>query len=120
MQYRELVKTVQDHSGFSGQESEQALRLVVESLAAQLTDDERRDFASQLPLELKELALEAAADKMEPEELCEELSELEEIDEGHAKKQIFAVWETLKDSLSDGQIRHIRDQLSQRWLAWLH
>lgn len=120
MKYRELVKTVQLNSGFSDSESEQALRLVVESIAAQLNDGERKDFASQLPSELEELALEAAPGRVEPEELCEELSELEDIDEGHAKKQIFAVWESLKDALSDGQIHHIRDQLSSRWLAWLH
>lgn len=120
MQYREIVKTVQAHSGFSDQESERALRLVVESLAAQLTDDEREDFASQLPAQLQELALQAVPGRVEPEELCEELSELEEIEESHAKKQIFAVWEALKEALSDGQIHHIRNQLSNRWLAWLH
>lgn len=55
--YRELIKKAQDYSGFSDSESKDALDCTVKTLAALLTDDERKDFASQLPQELQDTAM---------------------------------------------------------------
>jgi uncharacterized protein (DUF2267 family) len=49
MKYRELIKKVQNYSGFSDTESKEALEMMVESLAVHLNEGERKDFASQLP-----------------------------------------------------------------------
>lgn len=59
MGYRELIKKVQEYSGLSDKESREALEHTVESLAGQLTEGERQDFASQLPTELQDVALSA-------------------------------------------------------------
>jgi nucleoid DNA-binding protein len=45
MSFRELIKKVQLASGFSDSESQEALELMVESLAERLNDGERKDFA---------------------------------------------------------------------------
>jgi uncharacterized protein (DUF2267 family) len=37
MQYRHMVKTVQDYSGFSDSEADEVLRLVVETIAGRET-----------------------------------------------------------------------------------
>lgn len=122
MKYRELVKKVQSYSGFSDKESEDALQLVTETLAVRLTEGERKDFASQLPEELKDMAMsiEGDPDKLSKDEFYKEIEETQGIDHGHAKKQIMAVWQALKDALTPGQIKHIKTQLPGDLSSELH
>jgi uncharacterized protein (DUF2267 family) len=49
-------------------------------------------------------------------ELCQE----EDIDEKTARKQIHAVWMTLEDSISPGEIEDIKAQLPNDLVATLH
>jgi uncharacterized protein (DUF2267 family) len=121
MKYRELIKKVQSYSGFSDAESQDALEMMVESLAVHLTEGERKDFASQLPQQLKDMALSVyATEKNSKEDLVDQFMEYEHIDESRAKKQIHATWKALKDALSKGEIEHIRSQLPNRTVAFLH
>jgi uncharacterized protein (DUF2267 family) len=122
MSFRELIKKVQLASGFSDSESQEALELMVESLAERLNEGERKDFASQLPTELKVIAL--SADPLEAElydkNILSEFMERENIEEGHAKKQILSAWKALKEALSEGEINDIRAQLPNATVAFLH
>jgi len=121
MKYRELIKKVQNYSGFSDDESEDALQMMVESLAVHLNEGERKDFASQLPERLQDLALSVFANERNShEDIVEQFMENERIDESRAKKQIFAAWQALKDGLSKGEVEHIRAQLPNRTVAFLH
>jgi uncharacterized protein (DUF2267 family) len=121
MKYNELIKKVQDYSGFSDTESEEALEMMVESLAVHLTEQERKHFASQLPLKLKDIALSVyPSQENAKEDLVEQFMEYEHIDEPRAKKQIHAAWEALKGAISGGEIDHIRAQLPNRTVAFLH
>lgn len=128
MRYREMIKKVQDYSGFSDSESENALITFVKLLARRLTPDERMDFASQLPAELQDTAimtedeeeLSEVDDQMDMEEMLETIAEEQNIDEGHAKKQIMAAWNALKDALSPGEIDDIRSQLPKDMVSQLH
>lgn len=120
MKYRELIKRVQDYSGFSDSESKDALELMVESISVRLTDGERKDFASQLPTELKAIALTVrSTNENRKEDLVRQFMELEDIDESHAKKQIKAAWKALKDAISPGEIEDIQSQLPNKTLAQL-
>jgi uncharacterized protein (DUF2267 family) len=121
MKYRELIKKVQNYSGFSDDESEDALQMMVESLAVHLNEGERKDFASQLPQRLQDLALSVyATPRNANEDLVEQFMVNERIDENRAKKQILASWQALKDALSKGEVEHIRSQLPNRTVAFLH
>jgi uncharacterized protein (DUF2267 family) len=112
MQYRQLIKRVQEYSGFSDMESRDALELMVESLAVHLNEAERKYFASQLPEELHDIALSVyATEENSNEDILQQFMELEDIDEAQAHKQIKAAWQALKDALSGGQINHIKAQL---------
>jgi uncharacterized protein (DUF2267 family) len=96
MKYRELIKRVQDYSGFSDAESEEALELMVESLAVHLTEGGRKNFASQLPQKLKDMALSVYPSKENAkQDIVEQFMEYEHIDEKRAKKQIYAAWNAL-------------------------
>ncbi|HET9721760.1 MAG TPA: DUF2267 domain-containing protein [Candidatus Saccharimonadales bacterium] len=121
MKYHELIKKVQHYSGFSDQESKEALEMMVESLAVHLTEGERQDFASQLPQELQDIALATlATDDNSRQDMVEQFMEIENIDEGRAKKQIHAAWRALKNAISRGEIDHIRAQLPNSTVALLH
>lgn len=92
MQYRELVKTVQDYSGFSDSEADEALRVFIETLSARLEGGEREDFASQLPSELKDLALSVTETiNFNRNDLYQTVSELQEIEEPHARSMTSGI-----------------------------
>jgi uncharacterized protein (DUF2267 family) len=120
MTYKEMVKKVSDYSGFSDSEAERALRCIVEKLATRLTTDERYDFAAQLPTELQEVAeIEDDTPTTTGQEMIQEICAEEDIDEKHAKKQLHAVWLTLEDSISPGEIEDIKAQLPNDLVATL-
>ncbi|MDB5164267.1 MAG: hypoxic response protein 1 [Candidatus Saccharibacteria bacterium] len=121
MKYRELIKKIQDYSGFSDNESEDALDLVVETIATRLAPGQRKDFASQLPEELEDIAMRPTiAQQFSADDMLEELCELEDIDRGRAKKQVMAVWRALKDAISPRKIENIRSQLPEDLIQALH
>lgn len=116
MGYRELIKKIQHDTGFSDQESETALDTLVESLAERLTDDELRKFASQLPEELQKVAMLTPMEDREERhmDIVAEFMLKEQISEDHAKKQVLSAWAALKSFISEGQIDHLKAQLSPR------
>jgi uncharacterized protein (DUF2267 family) len=120
MTYRQLIKKVQGYSGFSDSESKDALEMMVESLAVHLTEGERKDFASQLPPELQDMALSVyATDENSKEDIIEQFMEVEHISESRAKKQIFSAWKAIKDAISPGEIKHIKAQLPNSIVLYL-
>jgi uncharacterized protein (DUF2267 family) len=121
MHYRQIVKHVQLYSGFSDQESEMALRTFVEKLATRLTEEEREDFAAQLPTDLKEVVLSVnETHKWNVNDFIHEVCEAEDIEENRAKKQIYAAWQAIKDALSPGEVKDIQAQLPNDMVAMLH
>lgn len=121
MKYRDLIKTVQHYSGFSGVESKDALDGTVIALAVHLTEKERRDFAEQLPEELQDMALAVyATEENSTQDLFEQFVEMQEVDPPRAKQQLLSAWEALKDILSSRVIDHIRAQLPRSTVALLH
>jgi len=121
MGFREMIKKVQHYSGFSDKESQAALECTTHVLASLLTEEEREDFASQLPPELQEIALDAetVTDKSE-KDILQEVVKRQQIDQGRAKKQLLASWRALKDTVSPGEISDIRDQLTKTSAAILY
>lgn len=121
MGYRELIKKVQHYSGFSDAESKEALEDTVESLAMHLAEGERKDFASQLPPELQDIALSVEPTKEESrQDIIEQVMEIEGIEEDRAKKKVLSSWKALKEALTPGQIDHIKTQIPDKALTYLH
>lgn len=121
MGFRELIKKVQMYSGFSDSESKDALEHMVESLAVRLTEGERKDFASQLPQELKDIALSVyPTPENYQKDILLEFMETQHIEMGRAKKQILSAWKALKDAISEGEIEDIKAQLPNKMVAFLH
>lgn len=121
MGFRELIKRVQHHSGFSDSESKDALEHMVECLATRLNEGERMQFASQLPTELQDIALSVSpTDENSKKDILQQFMDTQKIPEGRAKKQIHSAWSALKETISKGEIDDIRAQLPNKTVAFLH
>lgn len=121
MKYRGMIKRIQHLSGFSDAESQESLDMLVESIAVRLNEGERKDFASQLPQELKSIALSVYPTEMNTkEDLLEHFMQMQDINEAHAKKQILTAWKAIKEAISEGEINDIRAQLPNSTVAFLH
>jgi uncharacterized protein (DUF2267 family) len=94
---------------------------MVESLAVHLNEGERKDFASQLPQELKDIALSVYATKENSrQDILEQFMTVQGIEEKHAKKQVLTAWRAIKEAISEGEINDIRAQLPNSTVALLH
>lgn len=121
MGFRELIKKVQIYSGFSDSESKDALEALVESLAVHLNEGERKDFASQLPQELQNIALAVlATEENSQQDILQQFMQNMHVPHDQAKKQLLSAWQALKEAVSQGQIEHIRAQLPNSTVAMLH
>lgn len=121
MGYRELIKKVQQKSGFSDAESKMAIDNLTLAIAERVDEGERQDFASQLPSELQNIAL--SVDPLSADRqlnIVLEFMEREGIEEDRAKKQIFSAWEALKSFISAGEINHIKSQLPNESASLLY
>lgn len=120
MKYRELMKRVQHLSGFSDKESKEALNATVEVIAVRLTDDERKDFASQLPTELQDIALTVrATEDNTKQDIVEQIVKTQSVTKARAKKQLLSAWTAIKEAISPGEIDDIRAQLPKRTASLL-
>lgn len=113
MGFRELIKKVQQYSGFTDAESKDALECMVENLAVRLDDGERKDFARQLPEELQDIALSVipTEENTRQQDIVAQFMELQGVDEPRAKMQIMAAWHALKQAITPNEIDDIRSQL---------
>lgn len=115
MGYRDLIREIQDASGLSPRESREVLDNTVESLASLLDDEEREEFASQLPSELQYVALDAEPiNGHSRTDLLSQFVERQQVDEDEARTLIGTAWQAIKDALSGGEANYIRSQLPGR------
>lgn len=109
MGYKELIKKVQIYSGFSDSESKDSLDCLVETLAVRLSENERKDFASQLPQELQDMALAVyPSEENTNKDILAQFMELQNVKKTRAKKEILSAWQALKDTVSKREIDRLR------------
>lgn len=103
----------------SDDESQDALELVVENVAAHLTDHTRRDFAAALPDELQNAAQMVPTATHIDEDIIGQLMDLEDMDEGSAKKRIKAAWQALCEVFDSREVDDITSELPRQIVAEL-
>jgi uncharacterized protein (DUF2267 family) len=119
MNYHELIHMIKESVGAGEDESQDALEIVVENVAAHLTDPTRREFAAALPDELQSAAMMVpTADRLD-EDLIEQLMDLENVDESQAKSQIRAAWHAVRDLFDHDEVEDITAQLPRRIISSL-
>lgn len=117
--YHELIRRIKDAASAREDESQDALELVVENVAVHLTDHTRRDFAAALPEELQGAAMMVPTANHIDEDIIEQLMDLEDVDESHAKRQIRAAWQAVRDMFDKQEMQDIKAELPQNVVASL-
>lgn len=118
MKYRDIIKKVENYSGLPHEEAEEALQTFVEVLAVHLTEGERKDFASELPEELEDIALSVwPTSNNIYVDIVEQVAELQDIEEAHAAKEIKAVWHALKDVVNPAKLDTILSELPRSFAS---
>jgi len=80
MKYRELIRRIKTSANANEAASQDALELVVENVAAHLTDRTRRGFAAALPDELQSAAQMVPTASHLDEDIIEQLMDLDDMD----------------------------------------
>ena len=119
MNYHELVRRIRVAAHANDDESQDALELVVENVAAHLTDHTRRGFAAALPEELQSAAQMVPTARHIDEDIIEQLMDLEEMDERSARTRIRAVWQALCDIFDSREVDDITSELPRQMVAEL-
>lgn len=119
MNYLQLIHRVKDATSAADDESQDALELVVENVAAHLTDRTRREFAAALPDELQSAAQMVPTANHIDEDIIEQLMDLEDVDEISAKERIRAAWHALRDMFDNSEVEDITAELPRTMVAAL-
>jgi uncharacterized protein (DUF2267 family) len=118
--YSEFIKTVQQYDNLSKDDAEDTLQVLIEQISVHLNEGERRNFASQLPERLEDIALTVLpTPENASRDIFEQVMELEDLEEATVKERLQAAWRALKDGLSEGLIDSIKAQLPQRTVSML-
>jgi uncharacterized protein (DUF2267 family) len=119
MYYHELVRRIKSVASASEDESQDALEIVVENVAAHLTDHTRRGFAAALPEELQNAAQMVPTANHIDEDIIGQLMDLEDVDEGNAKTRIKAAWQALSEIFDTREVDDITSELPSQIIAEL-
>lgn len=120
MKFRDMIQTVQAASDFSDTESKDALEMMVESLAVHLPERERREFAEQLPEELRDIALSVmATEENSHMDLLKQFMSIEHISRARATRQITCAWRALKRAVDITKLERIKVHIPRTSLALL-
>ncbi|HET6924841.1 MAG TPA: DUF2267 domain-containing protein [Candidatus Saccharimonadales bacterium] len=119
MSYLELIRRIKDMAHVDEDESQDALELVVENVAAHLTDHTRREFAAALPDELQSAAQMVPTANHIDEDIIEQLMDLEDVDEVGAKQRIRAAWQAICDIFDSREVDDITSELPRNVVSAL-
>ncbi len=119
MKYHTLVERIKHIAQAREDESQDALEIVVENVAAHLTDYTRRGFAAQLPAELQNAAQMVPTITHIDEDLIDQLMDLEDIDESRARQHLRAAWQTIIELFDRESVEDITSELPSNVMAVL-
>src|ERR1700761_7621772 len=119
MSYHELIRRIKAIAHTDDDASQDALELVVENVAAHLTDHTRREFAAALPDELQNAAQMVPTANHIDEDIIEQLMDLEDVDEKSARARIKAAWHALQDIFDSNEVDDITAELPRQIVAEL-
>ena len=123
MKYNQFIELVQRRAHLASEsEAKRATQATLETLAAYISPKERHDAASQLPRVIKEYMQRPFLGAGKPpapspassqivEDFYQRVSELEEKPLETAREHARAVMSVLREALTEGEFKDIRDQL---------
>jgi uncharacterized protein (DUF2267 family) len=119
MKYQELISRIKEAVGSADDASQNALELVVENVAANLTETTRREFAAALPEELQSAAMMVPTANHIDEDIIEQLMDIEDVEESQARQHLRAAWQAVKDMFGTREVDDITAELPHHMVAVL-
>lgn len=113
MKYIDLIHKIKAAAGARDDESEDALELVVENIASNLTEYTRRGFAARLPKELQDAAQTAPTMGLVDDDIVDQLMDIDDVDEHRAKRNLRAAWRALCEYFDTESVEDIQAELPQ-------
>jgi uncharacterized protein (DUF2267 family) len=123
MKYNQYIELVQRRAHLASEsEAKRAIQATLETLAAYISPKERHDAASQLPKVIKDYMQQPFLGAGKPpapspesnqivEDFYQRVSVLEEVPLETAREHARAVMSVLREALTEGEFKDIRDQL---------
>lgn len=113
MTYNEMLGQICENTGLQKEEADRATRAFFQTLAQRLGNDEARELASQLPTDLQDTLAPTSPDveKFSTEEFLSRVAETSGLERPRAEQAAHAVWRTVNDAVSSGEMGDVRSQL---------
>ncbi|MEA2168651.1 MAG: hypothetical protein QOF76_1951 [Solirubrobacteraceae bacterium] len=117
MRFDEFMAKVRERSGLDEDQAERAVRATLNTLAQRLAGGEPKDFASQLPQELKDTTIlttgAGEGRDMSAEEFVRTVADREGCSPEQARDHVRAVLTTLREAVTPGEWDDIEAQLGR-------
>ena len=113
MQYDEFIGSVAQGAGISREEAERLTVATLQTLAERISGGEAEDLAAQLPEELKPhlTGVPEEAERFDVEVFVHRVAERAGTDPDDALSHVGAVFATLRDAVTSGELDDIAAQL---------
>lgn len=113
MKLHDMLGQVSVETGMGREQTEKVTRAFLETLALRLGDNEARELAVQLPMELQNTLAPTQPEikKLSPDEFLSRFAGAVGLDDTRADQAARAVWRVLKDAVSAGEVGDIKSQL---------
>ncbi len=121
MDYDEMLGRVATSAGLEKHEAEQVTRAFLETLSRRIGNDEARQLASQLPVELQDTLHDTRPDveKFSPQDLISRVAGGIGFSPGRADQAVRAVWRTLGEAVSPEELQDVRSHLPNEFIELL-
>ena len=118
MKSDEFVKKISDRAEVSGGQAQSAALSTLAVLGERLEAGEARDLASQLPEDLAGPLVQATGtgEPFSARDFVERVADREEIAPNDADKRVRAVFATLQEAVTAGQLEDVLSQLPVEYL----
>lgn len=115
MKYHDLLGYVSTVTGTDQARAEKTTRAFFETLNQRLTNDEAQNLAAQLPEELKDTLHPTApeVEKLSRDEFLIRFARMAEISNDQARDTAKALWQSLKETVTAGEVGDVKTQLPE-------
>lgn len=120
MNLHDMLDQVSAGTGLDREQAETATRAFLETLAVRLGNDEARQLASQLPLELQDCLAptEPDVEKLSRAQFLARFREAAGLDEAGTNQAARAVWGAITDTVSPGEVADVKSQLPSELVSF--
>jgi len=116
MDYQQFVKKVATDANLDKEQAMRAVGATLQTLGERITKEEAADLAAQLPQELKEsLREQGVLHKYDLQDFLRQVAQREGCSEEEARRHAQAVFQTLCEAVSHGEMKDVMSQLPKEF-----